>query len=92
MTTDVSSIEFIELDGKIQRTLDGIESMKDKQDQMAADIKQIKEAVYNPDEGIYARLRDLESWKKTYTKVVWIIIPGLFGLLFFTIKSHLFGQ
>jgi len=84
-----SSIEFIELDVKIQRTLDGIESLKDKQDVMAVDVKQIKEAVYNPDEGIYARLRVLENWKATYTKVVWIIIPGLLGILFLVLKQQI---
>jgi hypothetical protein len=43
--------------------------VKEKQDQMADDIAKIKEAVYNPDEGLYARLRQLEAWKSTSSKL-----------------------
>lgn len=82
-----TNAEIVELDGKIQRTLDGIEAVKDKQDEMAVDIRQIKEAVYNPDEGIYARLRELESWKATQSKFMWIITTGILGLVFYTIKN-----
>ena len=41
--------------------MDGIDNIKDRQEEMADDSGKIKEAVYNPDEGIYARLRELES-------------------------------
>ena len=34
-----------------------VENMAEKQQEMVSDVKQIKEAVYNPDSGIYARLR-----------------------------------
>ena len=47
---------------------------------MADDIVKIKEAVYNPDEGLYARLRELEAWKKSSAKLIWIIITALGGL------------
>jgi len=47
---------------------------------MAADIVKIKEAVYNPDEGIYARIRELESFKRQVSKVLWIIMTALIGL------------
>ena len=40
--------------------MDGIDAVKDKQEEMADDIAKIKEAVYNPDEGLYARIRLLE--------------------------------
>jgi len=58
----------------------GIDSVKDKQDEMAADIGKIKEAVYNPDEGLYARLRELEAWKKNSSRLIWIIITAIIGL------------
>ena len=58
----------------------GINSVKDKQDEMADDIVKIKEAVYNPDEGLYARLRELEAWKKSSAKLIWIIITAMVGL------------
>ena len=35
----------------------GIEAVKEKQEEMSEDVSKIKEAVYNPDEGLYARIR-----------------------------------
>jgi len=71
---------IIELNGKFERVMDNIEIVKEKQDEMAADIVKIKEAVYNPDEGIYARIRDLESFKRQASKVLWIVMTALIGL------------
>ena len=45
-------IDLLNLDSKLQRLMDGIEIVKDKQELMAEDVSKIKEAVYNPDEGI----------------------------------------
>jgi len=71
---------LIELSGKLERMMDGIDAVKEKQAEMAEDIAKIKEAVYNPDEGIYARLRELESWKSTSSKLIWMIIATTIGL------------
>ena len=71
---------LIELNGKFERVMDNIEIVKDKQEEMASDIVKIKEAVYNPDEGIYARIRELESFKRQVSKSLWIIMTALIGL------------
>jgi len=71
---------IIELNGKFERLMDNIEIVKDKQEEMAEDIAKIKEAVYNPDEGIYARIRELESFKRQVSKALWIIMTALIGL------------
>ena len=71
---------LIELNGKFERMMDNIEIVKDRQEEMADDIVKIKEAVYNPDEGIYARIRELESFKRQVSKVLWILITALIGL------------
>ena len=79
-------IDLIELDGKLQRMMDGIDTVKERQGVMADDISKIKEAVYNPDEGIYTRLRELETWKKTQSKLMWIVVTsgvGIFTALIF---------
>jgi hypothetical protein len=73
-------IDLIELDGKLQRMMDGIDTVKDRQENMADDIIKIKEAVYNPDEGIYARLREVEGWKKTHSRLMWMIITSGVGI------------
>ena len=72
--------EVLELNGKFDRVVDAIEVVKDKQEDMAADVKEIREAVYNPDQGIYARLRELESWKESSGKLIWLIITSIVGL------------
>ena len=79
LTTDDTSV-LIQLNGKIETLMHGINSVKDKQDETADDIVKIKEAVYNPDEGLYARLRELEAWKKSSAKLIWIIITAMVGL------------
>ena len=50
-----------------------IERMAERQDEMLEDVKKIKEAVYNPDSGLYARLRALELWKESTSRIQWII-------------------
>ena len=55
----------VDLNLKLERLIDSIESIKEKQEEMAVGIEKIKEAVYNPDQGIYARLKELENWKNS---------------------------
>jgi hypothetical protein len=78
--SDEIQVDLIQLDGKLQRMMDGIETVKDRQECMASDIVKIKEAVYNPDEGLYARLRELESWKENQSRLMWIVITCVVGL------------
>jgi hypothetical protein len=47
---------------------------------MAADVAKIKEAVYNPENGLYARLRELETWKSTSTKMIWVLFTSMVGV------------
>ena len=60
----------------------------DKQDELGENIAKIKEAVYNPDKGLYARLSkldarldNLEVWKNNNTKILWIMITVGLGLV-----------
>ena len=46
-----------------------LERMAEKQEEMHDDVKKINEAIYNPDQGIYARLRAIENWKDSISKV-----------------------
>ena len=84
------TVMMVELSGKIQILLD-------KQDELADNITKIKEAVYNPDSGLYARLQDLdwriqrtEDWHATNTKVMWIVGSSVAALLVQTAWSVLF--
>jgi len=51
-------------------------------------VAKIKEAVYNPDQGLYARLRELEAWKRTSSKMIWTLFTTVVGLIgAFVLKS-----
>ena len=39
-----------------------VQRMSDKQDEMLSDVRTIKDAVYHPEQGLYARVRDLEQF------------------------------
>ena len=69
----------------------------DKQDELAENINKIKEAVYNPDKGLYARLSRLdarldllEAWKNNNTKILWIVVTVGLGLVLSTIWQTIF--
>jgi len=51
------ALAFAELNNKIEILLE-------KQEEMADNVAKIKEAIYNPDQGIFSRLKDLENWRE----------------------------
>ena len=57
-----------------------IKHMDSKQDEMINDVKSIKEAIYNPETGLYARIRDLEQWQQGMSRVIWTVGLGFIGL------------
>jgi UDP-N-acetylmuramyl tripeptide synthase len=69
---------IMELKGQIER-------MAERQEEMGEDVKKIKEAVYNPDSGLYARLRELEQWKEGQAKLQWAITTTVIGLVVATV-------
>jgi predicted nucleic acid-binding Zn-ribbon protein len=82
-------IEVLDLENKLDRVADGIEHLKDRQEEMMSHISKIKEAVYNPEQGIYARLRELESWKKAHSKLMWMAISSIVGIVTATVLSNI---
>ena len=85
-SADVSHLTqaIMELKGQIER-------MAERQDEMLDDVKQIKEAVYNPDSGLYARLRALEQWKESQAKIQWTLTTTVIGLVLATIYKAVFS-
>ena len=73
--------EIQELKDAIVRLTMTIERMADKQDEMIEDVKKIKEAIYNPDQGLYARVRDLEQWQAGMSKIAWIFGSSIVALV-----------
>ncbi len=73
--TQIAALEILIIELKSQ-----IARMDDRQEEMLDDVKMIKKAVYDPNEGLYARLRDLEQWKETTSKIMWMVITAVVGL------------
>ena len=78
---DPTTETLIELNAKLERVINGIDTLHANQERMGDDISKIKEAVYNPDEGLYARLRNLEQWKESTSRVQWMISSGVIMLM-----------
>ena len=78
----------LEIQAKLDKICNGMDVMSDKQEIMSSDIAKIKEAVYNPDQGLYARLRELETWKRTSSRMIWTLFTSVVGLIgAFVLKS-----
>jgi len=84
------ALAIMELNGKLDIMMQNINTVKDKQEEMAEDISQIKQAVYHPDSGLYARLRELEQWKETSSRLLWMIITSVITLTVATIYKATF--
>jgi len=74
-----------------------IQVLLDKQDELADNISKIKEAVYHPDKGLYARLSrldarldQLEMWKNANAKVMWVVVSVGIGLVLTTAWQTIF--
>ena len=86
--SDDSRACMLEMQNKLDKVCNGIDVMQDKQEEMSQDIAKIKEAVYNPDQGLYARLRELETWKQTSSRMIWTLFTSVVGLIgAFILKS-----
>ncbi len=78
----------LETQSKLDKLCNGIDVVSNKQEEMSEDIAKIKEAVYNPDQGLYARLRELETWKQTSSRMIWTLFTSVVGLIgAFILKS-----
>ena len=77
-------VEFLE-----DKIVDSLETVKETQARMCDDISKIKEAVYNPDTGLYARLRTLEEDNKSKNKFLWLLLSMGVGAIGAAIISHL---
>ena len=80
MSNDLDRDLVLELTRKLDKLCLAVETVKDRQDEMLENVAKIKEAVYNPDEGLYARIRALESWKDSSSRVIWTLFTAVIGL------------
>tara|TARA_R110001583_G_scaffold21385_3_gene81217 strand:- start:96 stop:386 length:291 start_codon:yes stop_codon:yes gene_type:complete len=89
-TDTKNAVAWAEINGKFDQMIQSIDTVKEKQEEMAEDIGKIKEAVYNPDSGLYARLRELENYQQTSSRIIWMIVTALVSLTVATLYKSLF--
>jgi len=93
----VSDEEHGQLAVLIAEVATKMQVLLDKQDELAENISKIKEAVYNPDKGLYARLShldrrldSLESWRNLNTKILWTVGTITAGLVITDLWQSIF--
>lgn len=81
-------VTVAKLEGKIDRITDSVEAIKETQLEMNEKMSDIRRAIYNPDEGLYARVRyqeaeieDLKDFKSSITKFLWVVTSAITGIL-----------
>ncbi len=89
MEEDKTNLCLAMLDGKLDVLDMKIDELREKQESMAADISKVREAVYHPDEGLYARIRELEGWKNTSTKLLWMLVSAMIGVVSYIVTAAL---
>lgn len=67
---------IIELDKKVDRVINSVDSIKIKQDEINGDLSKIKD----PEHGLFTRVRSLEEWRGIHTKLTWVTITTLIPL------------
>jgi len=89
-TTNEVKIDIVELGGKIDRMADNIEVVKQRCEEITVSMNSVKKAVYDPDQGLYARLRELEQWKENTSRILWVITTSVIGLATATVWHTFF--
>ena len=84
---DKTDMSLAKLCSKLEVVDLKIDEIKEKQEEMNDSMSKVKEALYGPDEGLYARLRDLENWKRNMSKVIYVLVTSWVGLLGYVSKT-----
>jgi hypothetical protein len=90
MSEEEIKIDIVELGGKIDRMIDNLHAVRERCDEIAVCVNKVKKAVYEPDQGLYARLRELEQWKEQASRFLWVITTSVVGLITATLYKALF--
>ena len=64
-----------------------MDDIKEKQEEVAAVVNRVEKSLYEPDEGLYARVRDLEQWKKNQSKMMMMVGTATLSMVVYFIKS-----
>jgi hypothetical protein len=88
MTQEQFEVTVVRLDSKMDRMADSVETIKNTQVEMNEKLTNLGKAIYNPDEGLYARIKnqeaeieDLKVFQSNITKFLWLVTSAITGIL-----------
>lgn len=64
-----------------------MDDIKEKQEEMTSIVNRVEKSLYEPDAGLYARVRDLEQWKKNQSKMMAMVGTATLSMVVYFIKS-----
>jgi len=64
-----------------------MDDIKEKQEEVASIVNRVEKSLYEPDAGLYARVRDLEQWKKNQSKMMAMVGTATISMVVYFIKS-----
>lgn len=77
---DLSRLE-IRVNFLEEKIIDSLEDVKENQKHISSQISMVKSAVYEPDTGLYARLKAVEDSRNAQSKFIWLILSALIGTI-----------
>jgi len=64
-----------------------MDDIKEKQEEMTSIINRVEKSLYEPDAGLYARVRDLEQWKRNQSKMMAMVGTATLTMVIYFIKT-----
>ena len=64
-----------------------MDDIKEKQEEVVTVVNRVEKSLYEPDLGLYARVRDLEQWKKSQSKIMVIIGSTTLSMAVYFVKT-----
>jgi len=64
-----------------------MDDIKEKQEEVASIVNRVEKSLYEPDQGLYARVRDLEQWKNQQAKMMKIIGTATLSMVVYFVKT-----
>jgi len=64
-----------------------MDDIKEKQEEMTSIVNRVEKSLYEPDAGLYARVRDLEQWKKNQSKMMAMVGTATLSMVVYFLKS-----
>ncbi|MBJ40330.1 MAG: hypothetical protein CMD83_18060 [Gammaproteobacteria bacterium] len=64
-----------------------MDDIKEKQEEVVTVVNRVEKSLYEPDLGLYARVRDLEQWKKSQSKIMVIVGSTTLSMAVYFVKT-----